>query len=71
MILRSLMYGYLGSAAAGVAVAMIGVSAGMSEQSVIAVASPAGMVCGLLGISFACRGQVAALVRAAAVRRRR
>jgi hypothetical protein len=50
---------------------MIGVSAGMSEQSVIAVASPAGMVCGLLGISFACRGQVAALVRAAAVRRRR
>lgn len=71
MILRSLMYGYLSSAAAGVAVAMVGMSAGMSEQSVVAIASPLGIVCGLFGLTYAWRNQVAAMVRAAAGRTRR
>jgi len=71
MILRSIAYGYLGSAAAGLAAAVIGVSVGLNEQSIVAIAAPAGMACGLLGLAYAWRGQVTALVRATASRRRR
>lgn len=68
MIIRSLIYGYLGSAAAGLAVAIIGMSAGMTEQNIVAIASPAGMACGLLGLAYAWRGRAASLARAVAVR---
>lgn len=71
MFLRSIAYGYLGSAAAGLATAMIGMSAGLSEQTVVTIASPAGIVCGLMGLAYAWRGQAAAMVRAAAMRYRR
>lgn len=71
MLIRSIAYGYLASAAAGLAVAAVGVSTGMSEQAVVAVASPAGMVCGLMGLAYAWRTQAGALVRAAAARYRR
>jgi hypothetical protein len=71
MSLRSIVYGYLGSAAAGLAVAAIGMSAGLTEEAVVAIASPAGMVCGLMGFAYAWRDQAASLVRAAASRYRR
>ena len=68
MVLRSLIYGYLASAAAGLAVAVIGVSAGLAEESIVALASPAGMVCGLLGLAYAWRHRIAALLRTTATR---
>ena len=71
MFLRSIVYGYLGSAAAGLAVAAIGMSAGLTEEAVVAIASPAGMVCGLMGLAYAWRDQAASLVRAASSRYRR
>ncbi len=71
MIIRSLVYGYLGSAAAGLAAAAIGMSAGLTQESVVAIATPAGMVCGLIGLSYAWRRPVAARVRAAVGRYRR
>ena len=71
MIIRSLVYGYLASAAAGLVVAMIGMSAGMTEQTVVAIATPAGMVCGVAGLAYAWRGRALGLVRATASRYRR
>ena len=70
MILRSLVYGYLGSAAAGLAVAALGVTTGMTEQTVVAIATPAGMVCGLAGLAYAWRGRLLALMQGATLRRR-
>ena len=71
MIIRSLVYGYLASAAAGIAVAAIGVSTGMTEQAVVAIATPAGMVCGVAGLAYAWRERALGLVRATASRYRR
>ena len=70
MILRSLAYGYLGSAAAGLAVAALGVTMDMTEQTVVAIATPAGMVCGLAGLAYAWRGRVMTLMQGATLRRR-
>jgi hypothetical protein len=71
MILRSLIYGYLASAAAGLAVATVGLSVGLTQEAVVAIASPAGMVCGVMGLAYAWRGRAAALVRVASGRRER
>ena len=63
MLLRSIIFGYLGSVAAGLAVAILGVSFGLSEATIVAIASPMGIVCGLLGLAFAWRHNVLAMLR--------
>lgn len=68
MVLRSLIYGYLASAAAGLAVAVIGVAAGLAEATIVALASPAGMACGLLALAYAWRHRIAALLKSTALR---
>ena len=53
MILRSLLYGWLGAILAGVAVGVTGVAFGMPTESVVAVSTPMGVVMGVLGFGFA------------------
>lgn len=52
-VVKSVLYGYAGAILAGLAVGILGVGLEMSEQAVAMTATPAGIVFGLLGLSFA------------------
>ena len=71
MVIRSLMYGYLGAAGAGLAIALVGTAAGLSQETIVTLSSPAGIACGLFGLGYAWRHQVFAFARAAAAGRLR
>ena len=68
-ILRAMAYGYLGAVLAGAAAAMFGVALGLSEHSVVAMATPAGVVFGTIGLCLPWRHAIAARVRARRPRR--
>lgn len=75
LVLKSLLWGYVGAVLAGLAIAVAGALFGMSAESVVTASAPAGMVCGIAGFSLVwCRAvtmQRPALerVRRAAIRR--
>ena len=52
MIIRCLCYGYLGAVLAGLAVSVPAAFFGLSQTTIVAVASPAGIAAGLLGLSL-------------------
>ena len=70
-ILRAMAFGYLGAVLAGVAAAIFGVAVGLSEQSVVAVATPAGVVFGTIGLCLPWRHAIAARVKVGRPRRPR
>ena len=68
-IIRSVAYGYVGAVLAGAVAAMVGMLLGLSEQSVVAAAAPAGLVIGTIGLCLPWRHAIAARVRALRGRR--
>lgn len=63
MIVRSLCYGYLGATLAGLSIGVAGVFLGMSETSIVTVASPTGIAMGLMGMSLPWARRAMARVR--------
>ena len=51
-VVRSVIYGYLGAILGGVLVAVVGLSMGLSEASIVAVSMPTGIVFGALGLTM-------------------
>ncbi len=49
MVIRSLCYGYLGAILAGL---VIGVAAGLPQDTIVTAAPPVGIVMGLTGLSL-------------------
>lgn len=62
-IVNSLVYGYAGAVLAGLLVSLVGVALGLSEEAVVAVATPTGVVLGTLGIGLGWRRAHLARVR--------
>ncbi len=52
MFIRSICYGYLGATLAGLSIGVAGVVLGMSETSIVTVATPTGIAMGLMGMSL-------------------
>lgn len=52
-VIKSIALGYAGAVLAGLMVAVIGVSFGLSEVTVATAAAPTGVVFGVLGLSLA------------------
>ena len=63
MIVRSLCYGYLGAALAGLSIGVAGTFLGLSETSIVTVASPTGIAMGLLGVSLPWARRATARIR--------
>jgi cation transporter-like permease len=54
-LVKSLIYGYAGAVLAGLLVAIAGVAFGLSEATVVAAATPTGVVLGTLGLAVGWR----------------
>ena len=62
MFLRSLLWGYLGSVLAGLAVGIVGAVIGASPAAVAGTASPVGIAVGLMAFSLIWLRPVAARI---------
>lgn len=63
MIIRSLCYGYFGAALGGLAIGVAGAIFGTSLDTIVAAASPTGIVTGMLGLSLPWVRRVAVRIR--------
>ncbi len=63
MIIRSLCYGYLGAALGGLVIGVAGAIFGTTLDTIVAVASPTGIVTGMLGLSLPWARRMAVRVR--------
>ncbi len=52
MVLRSLLYGYLGAIVAGLAVGVAGFALELPQDTVATAATPTGIALGLMGLSL-------------------
>lgn len=52
IVIRALCYAYGGALLAGLAMAVLGLSTGMSTDTVATAAAPVGMVAGMTGMSL-------------------
>lgn len=63
VLVKSLAFGYLGAILAGLLVAVFGLAAGLSQETIVAAAAPTGIVFGTLGLSLVWLRPIAARVR--------